>query len=97
MPKKILQGTVVSTAGDKTAVVEVVRRFRHPLYGKFVKQNKKFKAHDENNECVVGEVVNIQEHRPISKTKSFVVLSKVGVAKDTKVDVDEVVTEEEVA
>ena len=50
MPRRILQGTVKSTANDKTVVVEVERRFRHPLYGKFVKQNKKYKAHDENNE-----------------------------------------------
>ena len=54
MPRRILQGTVTSTANDKTVVVEVERRFRHPLYGKFVKQNKKYKAHDENNEYKVG-------------------------------------------
>ena len=70
MPKRILQGTVKSTANDKTVVVEVERRFRHPLYGKFVKQNKKYKAHDENNEYKVGDSVEVlikkftpQEHR----------------------------------
>jgi small subunit ribosomal protein S17 len=88
MPKRILQGIVKSTANDKTVVVEVERRFRHPLYGKFVKQNKKYKAHDENNEYKVGEIVAIEEHRPISKTKSWVVKGRVGVSKDTTVNVD---------
>ena len=88
MPRRILQGTVTSTANDKTVVVEVERRFRHPLYGKFVKQNKKYKAHDENNEYKVGEIVAIEEHRPISKTKSWVVKGRVGVSKDTSVNVD---------
>ncbi|MBD5391762.1 30S ribosomal protein S17 [bacterium] len=88
MPRRILQGTVKSTANDKTVVVEVERRFRHPLYGKFVKHNKKYKAHDENNEFKVGDVVAIEEHRPISKTKSWVVKGRVGVAKNDAVEVD---------
>jgi len=88
MPRRILQGNVVSTKNDKTVVVEVERRFRHPLYGKFVKQNKKYQAHDEKNEYKVGEIVNIEEHRPISKTKSWVVRGRVGTAKDTKVEVE---------
>ena len=88
MPRRILQGTVVSDANDKTVVVEVERRFRHPLYGKFVKQNKKFKAHDEKNEFKKGEIVSIEEHRPISKTKSWVVKGRIGEAKDTKVEVE---------
>jgi len=87
MPRRILQGTVRSTANDKTVVVEVERRFRHPLYGKFVKQNKKYKAHDENNEYKVGDIVAIEEHRPISKTKSWVVKGRVGVSKDESVEV----------
>ena len=87
MPKRILQGTVKSTANDKTVVVEVERRFRHPLYGKFVKQNKKYKAHDEANEYKVGDVVAIEEHRPMSKTKTWIVKGRVGVAKDGSVDV----------
>jgi small subunit ribosomal protein S17 len=86
MPRRILQGTVTSTAADKTAVIEVVRKVRHPLYGKFVKQNKKFHAHDENNEYKVGEIVNIEECRPISKKKSWTVKGRVGVAKDTSVE-----------
>ena len=87
MPRRILQGTVTSTANDKTVVVEVERRFRHPLYGKFVKHNKKYKAHDENNEYKVGEIVAIEEHRPISKTKSWIVKGRVGVSKDDAVEV----------
>ncbi|MCL1785716.1 MAG: 30S ribosomal protein S17 [Alphaproteobacteria bacterium] len=86
MPRRILQGNVVSTKNDKTVVVEVVRKIRHPLYGKFVKQNKKYKAHDENNEYKTGEIVEIIEHRPISKTKAWVVKGRVGVAKDTSVE-----------
>jgi len=88
MPRRILQGTVISTANDKTVVVEVERRFRHPLYGKFVKQNKKYKAHDEANEYKVGEIIAIEEHRPISKTKKWMVKSKVGVSKSNEVEVD---------
>ena len=88
MPKRILQGNVISTSNDKTVVVNVERKFRHPLYGKFVKQNKKYKAHDENNEYKVGEIVTIEEHRPISKTKTWVVKGRVGAAKDTKVEVE---------
>ncbi len=88
MPRRILQGTVTSVANDKTVVVEVERRFRHPLYGKFIKQNKKYKAHDEANEYKIGEIVEIEEHRPISKTKSWVVKGRIGVAKDGKVEVE---------
>lgn len=88
MPRRILQGTVKSTANDKTVVVEVVRHFRHPLYGKFVKQNKNYKAHDENNEYKVGDIVAIEEHRPISKTKAWIVKGRVGVSKDQEVVVD---------
>jgi len=88
MPKRILQGNVISTKNDKTVVVNVERKFRHPLYGKFVKQNKKYKAHDENNEYKVGEIVAIIEARPISKTKTWVVKGRVGAAKDTKVEVE---------
>ena len=77
MPRRILQGTVKSTANDKTVVVEVERRFRHPLYGKFVQQN----------EYKVGDIVAMEERRPISKTKSWVVKGRVGVSKDEAVEV----------
>ena len=88
MPRRVLQGTIVSNKNDKTIVVEVERKFRHPLYGKFVKHNKKYKAHDETNSGKVGEIVNIEEHRPISKTKKWILKSKVGEKVDTNVDVE---------
>lgn len=88
MPRRILQGTIVSNRNNKTIVVEVERKFRHPLVGKFVKNNKRYMAHDEGNIGKVGEIVTIEEHRPISKTKTWVLKSKVGAAVDTNVDVE---------
>jgi small subunit ribosomal protein S17 len=88
MPKRVLQGTIISAKSDKTVVVEVERKFRHPLYGKFVKSNKKYKAHDEENSGKAGEIVTIEECRPISKTKTWVLKSRVGIKEDTKVDVE---------
>ena len=88
MPRRVLQGTIVSNKSDKTIVVEVERKFRHPLYGKFVKHNKKYQAHDAGNSGKVGEIVTIEEHRPISKTKRWILKSKVGVADNTNVDVE---------
>ena len=75
MPKRILQGVVKSDANDKTVSVLVQRTYMHPLYKKIVKKSKKYSAHDENNQCKVGDVVKIQESRQISKTKSWIVLS----------------------
>jgi len=75
MPKRVLQGTVVSDKSDKTIVVRVERRFTHPLFKKTVRQSKKYKAHDEANACKIGDTVFIQESRPISKDKSWVVVS----------------------
>jgi small subunit ribosomal protein S17 len=75
MPKRILQGTVVSDAMDKTVVVLVQRRVAHPLYKKFIKRSKKYAAHDETNACKVGQTVRIQECRPISKSKRFEVVA----------------------
>ncbi len=77
MPKRILQGTVVSDKADKTVVVLVERRVRHPLYGKIVRRSKKYHAHDEANAIQAGDVVRIEECRPISKSKSWRVLEKV--------------------
>ncbi|MDR2268868.1 MAG: 30S ribosomal protein S17 [Rickettsiales bacterium] len=88
MPRRVLQGTIISNKSDKTVVVEVERKFRHPLYGKFVKHNKKYKAHDEDNSGKPGEVVTIEEHRPISKTKKWILKSKVSVAEDKTVDIE---------
>jgi small subunit ribosomal protein S17 len=71
--KKVLQGRVVSDGADKTVTVSVERRFKHPLYGKVVSSNKKYLAHDESNDCGVGDTVEITSARPISKRKRFVV------------------------
>ena len=76
MPKRILQGVVVSDKMDKTVVVQVERRVMHPVYKKYIKSSKKYHAHDENNACKVGDVVRIQECRPISKTVTWVVLEE---------------------
>lgn len=71
MPKRILQGVVVSDKGDKTIVVKVERRFMHPLYKKFIRRSKKYAAHDETNVSKIGDVVRIRECRPVSKRKSW--------------------------
>jgi small subunit ribosomal protein S17 len=74
MPKRILQGTVVSDKNDKTIVVEVERRYTHPLYKKVVRRSKKYHAHDENNQAKVGDRVRIQETAPISKSKRWMLV-----------------------
>jgi small subunit ribosomal protein S17 len=74
MPKRILQGVVVSDAQDKTVVVKVERRFTHPLFKKTVRRTKKYHAHDEANSFKVGDTVRIEETAPISKLKRWVVL-----------------------
>ena len=75
--RKVVQGIVVSNAMDKTIVVKVSRRLRHPLYGKFINRSKNFKAHDENNVSRVGDEVKIMESRPISKDKRWRLLETV--------------------
>ena len=89
MPKRVLTGTVVSDKGDKTVVVRVERRVKHPLYGKIIKLSKKYHAHDAANEFHVGEVVRIEECAPISKLKTWTVVDRLGVAKAQKSDIDE--------
>ena len=74
MPKRILQGEVVSDKGDKTIVVNVERRVMPPLYKKFIRRSKRYHAHDENNVVKTGDVVRIQECRPHSKKKCWEVL-----------------------
>jgi small subunit ribosomal protein S17 len=74
MPKRTLQGVVVSNKQDKTVVVRVERRFTHPVLRKTVRRSNKFHAHDENNEYGVGDIVWIQEHRPISRLKHWMVI-----------------------
>lgn len=68
---RTLTGRVVSDKMDKSIVVLVERRVKHPIYGKYVSKSSKFKAHDENNECITGDLVTIAESRPLSKTKSW--------------------------
>jgi small subunit ribosomal protein S17 len=71
MPKRILQGVVVSDKQNKTIVVRVERRMMHPIYKKFIKRSKKYAAHDETNSCKIGDTVRIQECAPISKNKRW--------------------------
>ena len=80
MPKRVLTGTVVSDKTDKTVVVRVERRVKHPLYGKIIKRSKKYHAHDESNEFKEGQIVRIEECAPISKLKTWRVLSRADVA-----------------
>jgi small subunit ribosomal protein S17 len=76
MPKRVMQGTVVSDKNDKTVVVQVERRFTHPVMKKTVRLTKKYKAHDENNTFKVGDTVLIEESKPISKDKRWVVITE---------------------
>lgn len=71
---RTVQGRVVSNSMDKSCVVLVERRVKHPIYKKFIKRSSKIMAHDENNTCAVGDVVTIQECRPLSKSKSWTLL-----------------------
>ena len=76
MTKRILQGQVVSSKGNKTVVVKVTRRFKHPFYGKVISRSKKYHAHDEKNKYKEGDLVRIIESRPISKLKTWQVVEK---------------------
>ena len=78
MPKRVLTGTVVSDKTDKTVVVRVERRVKHPLYGKIIKRSKKYHAHDEGNVFKEGQTVRIEECAPISKLKTWKVIGEVG-------------------
>jgi len=89
MPKRVLTGTVVSDKADKTVVVRVERRVKHPLYGKIIKLSKKYHAHDAANEFHVGEIVRIEECAPISKLKTWTVVDRIGTAKAGAVEIAE--------
>ena len=89
MPKRVLTGTVVSDKADKTVVVRVERRVKHPLYGKIIRLSKKYHAHDAANEFRAGEIVRIEECAPMSKLKTWTVLDRIGVAKTATVEIDE--------
>jgi small subunit ribosomal protein S17 len=77
MPKRILQGTIVSDKNEQTVTVLVERRFTHPVLKKTVRKSKKYRAHDAQNEFKVGEIVRIQECAPISKSKRWEVVGRV--------------------
>ena len=79
--RKLRQGVVVSTAGDKTCVVKVEERKKHPVYGKMITQSTKFHAHDANNDAGVGDTVSIMETRPLSKMKRWRLVEIVEKAK----------------
>lgn len=76
MPKRVLQGVVTSSKADKTVTVKVERKFKHPIYKKFVRVSKKYAAHDPQNKFQDGDKVSIIESRPISKTKTWVVINE---------------------
>lgn len=75
MPKRVLQGVVVSDKADKTVTVKVERAFKHPLYGKTIRRSKKYHAHDAENACTIGDNIKIIESAPISKLKRWSVVS----------------------
>jgi small subunit ribosomal protein S17 len=87
MPKRVLTGTVVSDKGDKTVVVRVERRVKHPLYGKIIKLSKKYHAHDADNAFHTGEIVRIEECAPVSKLKTWTVVDRLGVAKAAEIEI----------
>ncbi len=88
MPKRILIGTVVSDKTDKTVVVKVERKVKHPMYGKIIRRTKKYHAHDEDNACSTGETVRIEETAPISKLKTWKVIERVQIGKTAAVEAD---------
>ncbi|GLR76658.1 30S ribosomal protein S17 [Aliivibrio sifiae] len=83
MSEKIrtMQGRVISDKMDKSIVVAIERMVKHPIYGKYIKRTTKLHAHDENNECGQGDLVAIRECRPLSKTKSWALVSIIEKAK----------------
>jgi small subunit ribosomal protein S17 len=84
MPRRVLSGTVVSDKGNKTITVLVERRVMHPIYKKYVRKSKKYAAHDENNSRKVGDVVEIIECAPISKSKRWTLVEKTAAEKPAK-------------
>jgi small subunit ribosomal protein S17 len=76
MPRRIMQGVVVSDKMDKTIVVKIERKIKHPLYKKYIRRTKKYAAHDEANAAKIGDIVRIRECRPLSKRKHWEVLSE---------------------
>ena len=89
MPKRVLSGTIISDKGEKTVVVRVDRRVKHPLYGKIIRRSKKYHAHDADNAFRIGEQVRIEECAPISKLKTWTVVERIGAAKAAAVEIDD--------
>ena len=89
MPKRVLTGTVVSDKPEKTVVVRVERRVKHPLYGKIIRLSKKYHAHDEGNVYRLGEQVRIEECAPLSKKKNWTVLERLGAARPADIAIVE--------
>jgi small subunit ribosomal protein S17 len=93
MPKRVLTGVIVSDKGEKTVVVNVERKVKHPLYGKIIRRSKKYHAHDEGNEYKAGETVRIEEIAPMSKLKTWKVIERVNThATPARVEIDEPAT-----
>jgi small subunit ribosomal protein S17 len=88
MPKRILVGTVVSDKNEKTVVVKVERKVKHPLYGKIIRRSKKYHAHDEDNAFKLGETVRIEETAPYSKLKTWKVIDRVLAGKVAAIEAD---------
>jgi small subunit ribosomal protein S17 len=88
MPKRILVGTVTSDKTDKTVTVLVERKVKHPLYGKIIRRSKKYHAHDEKNEFTLGDIVRIEETKPISKTKTWLVKDRVVAGGTQAIEAD---------
>ena len=88
MPKRILIGTVVSDKNDKTVVVKVERKVKHPLYSKIIRRSKKYHAHDEDNSFKLGETVRIEETAPYSKNKTWKVIDRVLAGKVAAIEAD---------
>ena len=86
MPRRVLTGRVTSDKMDKTVTVLVDRRVMHPLYKKFIRRSKKYAAHDEANLCKIGDTVRIEECRPISKRKTWLVVERNGEALTANVE-----------
>lgn len=88
MPKRILSGIVTSDKTDKTVTVLVERKVKHPLYGKIIRRSKKYHAHDEANAFTIGDIVRIEETRPISKTKTWAVKDRVVAGGTQAIEAD---------
>ena len=88
MPKRILIGTIVSDKTDKTVVVKVERKVKHPRYGKIIRRSKTYHAHDEDNAFKAGEIVRIEETAPLSKLKSWKVIERVTAGKTAALEAE---------